>query len=126
MKDLAVTRSVRDFLSGIYNSQGIHVGSAVDAESVQMPCILLSIHSRSAVGSPLYRGTLSVAVNTLANITTQDAHTELCEAVDQSVRTITGLSGHGSTVDGVVATDVNQHPSNQHFATVMDYIIGFH
>lgn len=126
MKDLAVTRSVRDFLANIYTPNGIHVGAAVDADSVQMPCILLSIQSKSSVGSPFYRGTLSVAVNTLASLSTQDAHTELCEQVDESVRTLKGLIGHGSMIDGVVATDVSQHPANQHFATVMEYIIGFH
>jgi hypothetical protein len=124
MKDLAISRAIRDRLKTEFPD--IYVGSPVDGESIVMPAILLDIESKSSVGSPLYRGTLSVSVNSLAETTGEEDHRQLCEAVDASVRQMTGYGGYGAILDGVVATNVRQHPVDQHWSSMMEYIIGFH
>jgi hypothetical protein len=123
MKDIALARTIREILSAAFDE--VYVGSPVDAGVISMPAILLDIHSTSTVGSLLYRGTLTVAVNSIAETATEEEHRTLSEQVDASVRNLKGISGYGSTLSGIVATNVSNRPVERHWVTMMEYTVGF-
>ena len=124
MKDLAISRAIRDELKAQFPD--VYVGSPVDGDAIVMPAILLDIESKSTLGSPLYRGTLSVSVNSLAEVSGEEDHRALCQDVDTAVRALTGFGGYGAILAGVVATNVRQHPVDQHWSSMMEYTIGFY
>ena len=125
MKDLALGLLVKSFLLDEFAGENIYVGSPVEADAIRMPAVLIDVSSTAVVGSELYRGTLSLAVNTLCESTSEQAHRTLCQRVDARARLLKGVADLVVEVAGIVATDVRQNPTDNHWSSTMQYTIGF-
>lgn len=126
MKDLALGNLIKELLLLEFGDEGIYVGSPVESASIRLPAILIDINSTAVVGSGLYRGTLSVATNTLCEQNSEAAHRSMSERVDTMIRSYVGQSNPNVEIGGIVATDVRQNPTDNYWSTTMQYTVGFY
>lgn len=126
MKDLALGNLVKELLILEFGPEDIYVGSPVESAQIKMPAILIDVNSTAVVGSELFRGTLSVATNTLCEENSEESHRILSQRVDTAVRSYKGQGNLEVYIAGVVASDVRQNPTDNYWSTTMQYIVGFY
>jgi hypothetical protein len=100
------------------------VGRQHTAEEMQLPAILLKIEAESVLGSPLYRGTLEVAVVAASSETTTAQQAAWAQEVDAVIRELE-ISTATVALFGVVATSTQPSVNNNQFVTTMNYTVGF-
>jgi len=100
------------------------IGRQHTAEEMQLPAILLKIEAESVLGSPLYRGTLEVALVAASSDTTTAQQAAWAQEIDTVIRELE-ISTATVALFGVVATSTQPSVNNNQFVTTMNYTVGF-
>ena len=103
---------------------GVYVGVAQDDQPIPEQAVLMDLSSDVVVGSPLQRGTLTLAACSQADDFTVQENIDFAGAVDAAMRTLT-ISSASVQLYGVVPQSTDNTREERHWRTNLVYTIGF-
>jgi CRISPR/Cas system endoribonuclease Cas6 (RAMP superfamily) len=103
---------------------GVYVGVPQDDEAIPARAVLMELSSDVVVGSPLQRGTLTLAACSQADDYTVQENVEFAAQVDAAMRSLV-VSSAAVQVYGVVAQTTENTREERHWRTNLSYTIGF-
>lgn len=122
MTDQFLVTAIGDVLATEFPA--MYIGRQHTAAEMQLPAILLKIEAESVVGSPLYRGTLEVALVTASQDTTTAQQALWAQEIDAVIRTL-NISTAVVVLFGVVPTTTQPSVNGNQFVTTLNYTVGF-
>ena len=122
MTDGAISAAIQEALSLALT--GVFVGVPQNDEPIPAQAVLMELTSDVVVGSPLQRGTLTLAACSQADDYTVQENIDFGAEVDAAMRSIS-ISSEAVQLYGVVPQTTDNTREERHWRTNLTYTIGF-